>query len=168
MRRFTRHCTALVVGLALSLLSVAAGAAADKTWPREIKTDKGILTIYQPQPDTFQDNILKGRAAISFLKPGATSPIFGVFWFTSRVDTDRDSGTTMVRDIVVTNTRWPDSEKGKEEQVSIYLTSLMPKTGIPMSLERLRASLATVDLERKSVEGLKHDPPKIIVAQEPT
>src|SRR5262249_4198871 len=97
-----------------------------------------------------------------------TSPIFGVFWFTSRVDTDRDSGMTMLRDIVVTNTRWPDSEKGKEEQVSMYLTSLMPKTGIPMSLERLRASLATVDLDRNSVEGSTLDSPKIIGLQETT
>src|SRR5262245_4884800 len=168
MRRIIRQGIALVIGLGLSFLWVAAAVSADKTWPREVKIDEGVLTIYQPQPDTFKDNVLTGRAAVSFLKTGATSPTFGVFWFTSRVDTDRDSGTAMLRDIVVTNTRWPDSEKGKEEQVSVYLTSLMPKTGIPISLERLRASLATADLERKSVEGLKHDPPKIIFLQEPT
>ncbi len=44
---------------------------------------------------------------------------------------------------------------------------LMPTTGIPISLERLKASLATAELERKSIEGLKHDPPKIVVMQEP-
>ena len=42
----------------------------------------------------------------------------------------------------------------------------MPKTGIPISLERLKASLATAELEKKSIEGLKHDPPKIVVIEE--
>jgi len=89
MRRI-RQGIALVIGLGLSFLWVAAAVSADKTWPREVKTDQGILTIYQPQPDTFRDNVLTGRAAVSLLKTRAASPIFGVFWFTSRVDIDRD------------------------------------------------------------------------------
>ena len=82
MRRI-RQGIALVIGLGLSFLWVAAAVSADKTWPREVKTDQGILTIYQPQPETFRDNVLTGRAAVSLLKTRAASPIFGVFWFTS-------------------------------------------------------------------------------------
>src|SRR6185295_13043852 len=84
-----------------------------------------------------------------------------------KVDVDRDIGTAMLRDIVVTRTRWPESDPANEEKASITLTALMPKTGIPISLERLRASLATVEQDKKSVAGLKHDPPKIVVLQEP-
>jgi hypothetical protein len=42
----------------------------------------------------------------------------------------------------------------------------MPQTGVPISLEQLKASLLTADFERKSLEGLRHDPPKIVVVEE--
>jgi hypothetical protein len=166
MRHWLHRWGAPAAVLCLLLVGAGAASAADKTWPREMNTEKGLLTIYQPQPEKFEDNILTGRVAASLLPKGKSTPVFGVFWFTARVDTDRDAGTTMLRDIVVTNARWPESEKAKEEEISIFLTGLMPKTGVPISLDRLRASLATVDLEQKSVEGLKHDPPKIVVVNE--
>ena len=44
--------------------------AADATWPRELQTDVGVLTIYQPQPEKFEDNILEGAAPLSMLMKG--------------------------------------------------------------------------------------------------
>ena len=164
VRRFRRVA---LVATVLSLLRPAvAGAADEKQWPRELSTDKGVLTIYQPQPEKFEDNLLEARAAVSLVPKGKTEPIFGVVWFSGKVDTDRDKGTATIRDIVVTNARWPDSDKAREQEMSVFLSGLMPKTPVPISLERLRASLATTDLEKKSVEGLKHDAPKIVVVQE--
>src|SRR5262245_35454267 len=88
----------------LPVASVARAAApdADKGWPRELKTDKGVLTIYQPQPEKFQDNVLEARAALSMIPTGKSTPVFGVMWFQGRVDTDRDSGNAMLRDLIVT------------------------------------------------------------------
>src|SRR5689334_15543790 len=146
--------------------AVAATNEPDKGWPRELKTDKGLLTIYQPQPESFRDNVLEARAALSMIPTGKTTPVFGVMWFKGRVDTDRDSGNAMLRDLMVTRSRWPESDSAKEVQFSMFLTTLMPKTGVPISLERLKASLATVENEQKSVAGLKNDPPKIIVVEE--
>jgi hypothetical protein len=148
------------------LILMTASADVDEDWPREIETESGIVTIYQPQPEKFNGNILQGRAAASFLGKTATEPTFGVFWFTARVDTDRDAETSLVRDITVTKVRWPDSTEEDERRVAGMLTDLMPKTGIPISLEQLTASLLTAESERKSLEGLKHDPPKIIVVEE--
>src|SRR5262245_59478406 len=165
MSRVRRMLTLLGVGVSLAV-TFAAALAADPTWPREIKTDLGVLTIYQPQPETFADNILTARAALSIIPKGKSTPVFGVMWFSGRVDTDRDSGTAMLRDLKVTQTRWPESDSAKEVQFSWYLTQLMPKTGVPISLARLQQSLATADLEQKSVEGLKSDPPKIVFSEE--
>lgn len=150
----------------LAIVAPLEFAAADSTWPREIVTDKGTLTIYQPQPEKFDGNTLQGRAAASFGTKGAADPTFGVFWFSGRVDTDRDSGTSMVRDIVVTDVRWPDSKEEEQRKVAEFITGLMPKTGIPISLERLKASLATAEMEQKNVEGFKNDPPRIVVVEE--
>src|SRR5262249_34782350 len=165
MLRVGRWLSLIGVGLSVVLLTAIASAA-DPTWPREMKTDLGVLTIYQPQPEKFADNVLEGRAALSLIPKGKSEPVFGVMWFKCRVDTDRDSGNAMLRDIVVTNSRWPESDSTKEMQFSMFLTQLMPKTGVPISLTRLQQSLATADLEQKSVEGLKNDPPKIIVVEE--
>ena len=150
----------------LSVLLATAAAPGDETWPREIETENGIVTIYQPQPEQLQGNMLKGRAAASLLTRNATEPTFGVFWFSARVDTDRDTGTSMMRDFVVTKVRWPDSKEEEERKVAETLTGLLPRTGMPLSLERLKASLATAESERISLEGIKHDPPKIVVVQE--
>src|SRR5512134_502824 len=64
-------------------------APAETTWPRELDTEKGVFTIYQPQPEKFEQNVLVARAAISRLKKEKKAkPVFGVIWFTGRVDTD--------------------------------------------------------------------------------
>jgi hypothetical protein len=139
---------------------------AEATWPRRLDTERGQLTIYQPQPEKFDGNTLTGRAAASLKATGQRDPTFGVFWFTARVDTDREVGTAVLRNILVTNVRWPDSAPEDEKVVGEFLTRLMPQTSVPIHLEQLKASLATAELEQKSLEGLKHDPPKIVFVEE--
>src|SRR5947207_2498697 len=97
-------------------VSARAGPAAPRTGSRS------VLTICQPQPEKFTDNLLEARAALSMIPKGKSTPVFGVMWFKGRVDTDRDSGTAMLRDIIVTNSRWPESDSAKEVQFSIFLT----------------------------------------------
>ena len=115
MHRMIDRIALAAIGLFLSLLPGVAGAV-DNTWPRELDTEKGVLTIYQPQPEKFENNVLQARAALSLMPKGKTTPVFGVFWFTGRVDTDRDAGTSMLRDIAVTNSRWPESTKRKRRR----------------------------------------------------
>src|SRR5262249_39231594 len=138
----------------------------DNGWPREMNTSKGILTIYQPQPEKFENNLLSARAAVSLLQAGKTNPVFGVVWFTARVETDRDKGTALLRELKFVNARWPESNDAKQAEFTAFLNSLIPKTDIPISLERLKASLATAEMEQKSIEGLKHTAPKFIVTEE--
>lgn len=166
MRGMAYRIGACMLALELELSMSGAAAAADSPWPRKIDTDKGALTIYQPQPENLAGNLLEGRAAASLLAPAKTEPTFGVFWFTARVDTDRDEGTVVLRDIAVTRVRWPDSAPGEEDAAASFITSLMPQTSIPISLERFQASLSTAEMERKSLDELKHDPPKIVVVEE--
>src|SRR6185503_15644295 len=149
--------------LAVFLLVMTAGvAAAKENWPREMDTDFGKLTIYQPQPEKFANNLLEGRAAVSVVPKGKKEPVFGVIWFAGKVDADKDEGKAQFRDITITNARWPESTPEKEKQFTTKMTALFAGKSMPISLERLKASLATVELEQKSVEGLKSDPPKIV------
>ena len=53
------------------------------TWPREIENDKGtVVTLYQPQLESFENNILVGRMALS-VKVKDKDLIFGALWFSA-------------------------------------------------------------------------------------
>ncbi len=69
MSAVLRRIPLVLLVLPALLLLASTGIAADSTWPREIKTEKGILTVYQPQPEKLTGNIITARAAASFLAP---------------------------------------------------------------------------------------------------
>jgi hypothetical protein len=50
------------------------------TWPIEIESEKGIVTtLYQPQLESFQNNNLEGRMAVTIKVP-EDEMIFGALW----------------------------------------------------------------------------------------
>ena len=55
--------------------------AQEKSWPRELKLESGVLTIYQPQIDELEQDILHFRAAVSYKATGSSEPAFGAAWF---------------------------------------------------------------------------------------
>src|ERR1700751_2071646 len=66
-------------------------------WPRSFTTDDGtVIKIYQPQPESFADNVLKSRWAISVTPQGKSDPVFGTFWSVANVETDRDNRRVVI------------------------------------------------------------------------
>ncbi|MCJ7816137.1 MAG: hypothetical protein MUP31_08830, partial [Xanthomonadales bacterium] len=154
--------------LTLFLLSTVMSfpLAAQIEWPQEITTDGGTIVVYQPQPESLDGNILRGRAAISLEIDGKEEPIFGAMWFAARIDTDQDTDVVVVRDFKVEHVTWPDSKDAGEQRFTALVEGAMPEAGFKISMERLSASLETADIEKKSLEQLKTDPPKIIFSQD--
>jgi hypothetical protein len=148
--------------LLLALLSMPAHAV---DWPQEVAADEGVIVVYQPQPDSLKGNTLTGRSAMS-LQVKDQEPIFGAFWFSAKIDTDQDTDTVLVRDVKVTQVRWPDSKDAGEQRFTQVVESAIPKAGFEISLERLSASLATAEVEKSSLAELKNDPPQIIFKQQ--
>ncbi len=146
----------------LLLLAYASASSAVGEWPQEVTAPEGTIVVYQPQPETLEGNVLTGRAAMSLELKDQSDPIFGTFWFKARIDTDRDSGTALVRDFEVTNVRWPDSNDAFEQRFTAVVEGAMPTAGFEISMERLSASLATAEIEQKSLDELKNDPPVIV------
>ncbi|GAB3277619.1 hypothetical protein GCM10027297_13920 [Parahaliea aestuarii] len=143
----------------LALLFVPAAQAIE--WPQEISAPEGTIVVYQPQPESLQGDTLKARAAISLEMKDGGEPIFGAMWFEARLDTDRASGIATVRDIKVSKVGWPDSKDAGEQRFTAIIESAVPENGFAISLERLTASLATAEVEEKSLEELKTEPPAI-------
>ena len=65
-------------------------------WPREIVTNKGVIVVYQPQPESLDGNTLKARAAVGIEVQGQQEPVFGVIWFDARLETDRSDRTAQM------------------------------------------------------------------------
>lgn len=157
---YLRHA---LLALIFATLSTAANAI---QWPQEVVAEKGKIIVYQPQPESLEGNRLSGRAAMSILPAGSEEQIFGTFWFEARIETDRTSDTALVRDLKVTNVRWPESQDAGEQRFTALVESAIPSAGFEISLERLSASLATAELEIESLEQLNNDPPAIIFSRE--
>ena len=80
------------MGIAGSFILIANLSRAQEEWPKAITAADGtVINIYQPQAEFFAGNTLKSRSAFSVLEPGSQDPIFGVFWSTATVETDRDT-----------------------------------------------------------------------------
>jgi len=152
---------AAVAGLAIGLVA-SAWAARALDWPQEVEAPEGTIVVYQPQPESLTGNVLTARAAMSLELKDRSEPIFGAFWFTAKIDTNTDTDTALVHDVVVTRVRWPDSKDPAEQRFTQIVESAIPEAGFTISLDRLSASLATAQREERSLENLKNDPPKIV------
>ena len=164
LRKFCFRLRTVIVG-SLVLCATASPAAA-LTWPQEIAVDVGTIVVYQPQPEELEGNRLSGRAAMSLVIDSLEEPIFGAFWFESTIDTDRDAGIALIRDVRITSVRWPDSRDADEQRFTAVVEGAVPATGFEISLDALSASLDSADVERRSLENLNTDPPQILFSEE--
>src|SRR3982750_1705183 len=77
-------------------------------WPKDIKTtNETVITVYQPQPESMNGNKLEGRAAFSAKEKTGNDLLFGVFWFTATMVTDRDERKVTLESIAVNDVKLP-------------------------------------------------------------
>jgi len=153
---------------ALTLLGVRSPAlnAQDYSWPRQITVTQGTIILYQPQPESLVGNQLTARGAFALKPTGRVDPIFGAMWLTATVDVDRDSGQVWIHDLKVTRARWADATADQLGRFTEIVETDFPDAGFHITLERLTASLAAAETERRHVEGIKTDAPKIVVVEQ--
>ncbi len=148
------------------LLTGTAIGADDPGWPREVPLKNGTLTVYQPQIESMKGDVVKARAALSYQGNDKKEPVFGVTWVLSKVKTDRDARTVTLSRLLIERTRFPDITPEKEKKFADNVGPRIAQWTYTMSLDRFTAALSAAEREQKSAEGLKADPPKIIVRNE--
>ncbi|MCJ7433500.1 MAG: hypothetical protein MUO77_08440 [Anaerolineales bacterium] len=164
MRQHTKPLMMLLLVLPATLTWSQGGQAID--WPQELTAPEGKIVIYQPQPESLKGNILTGRAAMSLELVNQKEPIFGAFWFTAKIDTDRDAELATIRDLRVTRVRWPESKAADEQRFTQIVGGAVPRAGFQISMERLSASLSTAEQEQTSLAELKNEAPKIVFSEQ--
>lgn len=113
-------------------------------WPQQVQTSQGTLIVYQPQPEKLNGNTLTARAAMSFSFSG-NDAVFGVFWFTAKLDTDRENDTVTVRNMIVTDVRWPESKDAGEQKFTAVVNEAIKASQFETSLSQLTASLESAE-----------------------
>jgi hypothetical protein len=156
-------------GMILSLaMLLCVGTNALAQWPKEIKTkNETVITVYQPQPESMSGNKLEGRAAFSAKEKTSDDLLFGVFWFTATMATDRDARTVALESALVNDVKLPGlADTAKINKLRKLLESEIPTWNLSGSLDEL---VATIENERANVsEDLKNDPPVVLYATHST
>src|ERR1700754_966726 len=135
-------------------------------WPRSFTTDDGtVVKIYEPQPESFSDNVLKSRWAISVLQTGKTEPVFGTFWSVSNVETDRDNRRVVIQSVKVPNVKFPG--QNDDNFISSLKTALeanLPQAAGDLSLDEILSGLDQNLEQKKLSKDLNTTAPRIIYA----
>jgi hypothetical protein len=136
-------------------------------WPKTIEAPEFKITVYQPQLETFQGNLMTARAAVSLQKAGSDQPVFGGVWFTARLLTDRQSRSATPVDVQVTEARFPASDPADVARLQQIVAAEFPKWRLTLSLDHILAELKIVQERKAAAQGLKNEAPRIMYRQNP-
>lgn len=166
-KRWDAKVVGFLVVLLLASGSSGTSRAADSKWPKRFVAPEASVILYQPQLESFKDDKLTARAAVSVQKKGAKEPVFGVVWFSARVATDRDTRMATIEGVKATNVKFADAKPEQEEKLRAFLENEMKDWQYTLSLDRIVAAMERVEEAMRTDSGLSVEPPKILFVTHP-
>src|SRR5215831_19477591 len=145
--------------------SVNPAPPAPDPWPRQVQLSNAVLTVYQPQVDSWQGNQLAFRAAVAAKAQGANAETFGVIWGSARTEVDRVARRVTLEDLRLTRSNFPTLP----DNGAAYLSALQQLQGAArtIALDRLEASLAASATVPPGGVPVQNEPPQILVSYTP-
>lgn len=140
---------------------------AQNTWPKVIPfKNGGNATLYQPQPESFEGNKIKGRSAVSVKETPTSEAVFGVIFYDAFMSTDKSNRTAVLESITITASKFIGvDDQVKLDKLTAFLETEIPKWNLEISLDAL---VATIKKDHPNAEIYNNDPPKIIYTTKPT
>lgn len=149
------------------IVSNAVGQDANQYWPKQIDLTDYVITIYGPEPEKFEHNILEARAAFS-LYDNQHLPIFGAMWFRCRVNTDVKKNEVFFTHIQLVNANFPVANADHIEQLQNLIEEQAQFWQFNSNLTSFYKELDVININDAFNEELRNSPPKIHFAKEPT
>ena len=82
--------------------------------------------MYQPQVESYSENIIHSRSAVSVPPKDPINPIFGVVWMYTKVSVDRDERLVGVLELKIKKVNFPNSTKEQETVLASSLEKEIP------------------------------------------
>lgn len=141
----------------------------DQGWPRTVPSGESTITLYQPQVDRWEGNVINAYQAISVRKGSTGTPIYGVAYFTARAEVNKASRLVTLEDYIITNVSFPSDVELSANYKPILQTAVEGRIRT-IALDRLEANLATTtrELAADQGKGIKNDPPNILFSTTPS
>lgn len=155
--------------LALSTNSIKAQEVEDLyKWPKEIKTEnETVITLYQPQLESFEGITLEGRMAVTVNHP-QREIMFGAVWFKATMETDKEARMVLLKKMSILKTHFPDAvDPEKSEEFGKLLAAEIESWDMEMSLDRITASLDEVNNLKEQSDKINNEPPTIYLRKNP-
>ncbi|WP_228012095.1 hypothetical protein [Flavobacterium hungaricum] len=131
----------------------------DDGWPREAANNGTKLVYYQPQVDSWDDQKeIKARIAFS-LTPKDGKQVLGVASLQAATLVDKDSRSVFLKNIQVTDVRFPALDQKKVPEMEKLFKETLPKGGDPVSVDRILADLDTTTSPAKGIAAQNSAPP---------
>jgi hypothetical protein len=151
----------------LFIFSFGISAKAETTWPKVITVTNGVITVYQPQPETLDGTLLSGRAAISVKHKDSNRATFGAIWITADLEVDRDTRIAVLNDIKIPHIRFSDDlDSVTVLKISKIIEEEMPKWELEITIDDLITTLESSSTSPGN--SYKNDAPEIIVSYKPS
>ena len=158
---------ALLSLFAAPLLVGQTAVNGDGNWPQEIDTGSIHLVIYQPQVDSWKDNLIRARSAVIVTRREDPTEVFGIVSIDARTEVDRETRLVVFEDIAIKDASFPSAASLQSTLLKAVRDSV-PNWPRTVSLDRLLADLSIAQAETKTESiRLKNDPPKIILSKGP-
>lgn len=115
-------------------------------WPRRVMAAPHTVALYEPQVESYEQDWVNGRAAVSVAKDGG-EPVFGAVWFGLRLTLNADKSLGRVSVFRLDQTRFPEGDVIDKSTLERLLGNSLIGADLAMapllqSLERERAALA--------------------------
>ena len=164
-----RHISRLIaISLIISTQSLAQQSSAETQqialWPKVIPLENISITIYQPEAESFNGDILEVRSAFN-IYDGTSLPIFGALWFSARVHIDRSNNSVFYENIKMVDVNFPDATTDKKDEFRKLLDAVIPTWQFNSSLADFTSAVDIIKVGNESSVSLDNNPPNIFYEQ---
>lgn len=150
--------------------AAAAQTAADRGWPRGYSLpNEAQIVIYQPQVAKWDEQKhLVAYAAISYVAKGEQKPALGTIKLEADTKVSLEQRLVQFSSLKITETNFQTLGKDQAREIVTEIEKNLPQEDRIISLDRVLAYVDKSTINPKNVEGLKADPPRIILTQTPS
>lgn len=142
---------------------------AQASWPQAVPLKNGgVVTIYQPQPESYSQHLITGRAACSVKLDAAADPVFGAMYYEATVSSEKAGRKATLEKLNIVNLKLPGIEEdAKVQEVKAAVEAAAAQSGLEISLDAVQAGIDKSGANQ-SKAAFKNEVPTIIYANKPS